>query len=380
MQRGAAISMALTTLILPVLMIGHFFSVDGVVDGWWVPVSLTAVLGAAAMLLVIGVRGDAATIGPGAVALGAANIVTLFLWIPAWSEQAAPELMGSPPVWPANTVVLPAIVLATVYRPWVPFGYLVVGLGTLATVQQLAKQGRFGDLAYVNALLTASLMGVLIALTYAAMGGVRLADRRREDVLHATFASASRAARIAERDRWDAVVRDQVVAVLRGISTDETDPRARVQARAALDALDGTAARAEAVELTGAETRVRLLDAVNALGDDTIVEVDVPDVAVRYPYPVAEAVTDAAVEAVTNARRHAGPSASRALLGVLDGDLIRLRVVDDGVGFDPNRVAADRSGVEMGIRRRMANLPGGGGWVRSAPGDGTVVSIEWRRS
>lgn len=382
MQRGAAVCMAVTTLIVAALIPMNWNLATSLVASWWIPVSAVLVIAAALALLLEAVRGSGRTIGPLALVLGVANAIGLVLYLVAWKGAPAPADVGSPPVWSANTIVLPAIVLATVYRPRVAVGYTAVALALLGTAQQFVKRGEFGSLGYLNALLTASLMAVFLVVVYAVMDAVRASDARRDQVLRASARAASRAARIAERERLDAVVRDDVVATLRAVTDGIPDARHREQAARALAALDGLDEAADAVdrqpEVSAADAVLRLREAVNALGDATEIDVRVEDPDVRYPYPVGEALVDASVEAIGNAVQYAGPAASRGLIGVFDRGLIRIRIVDDGVGFEPLRVRPDCAGIELGIRQRMRDEAGGDAWVESSIGTGTMVSLEWR--
>ncbi|MBM7369281.1 ATP-binding protein [Gordonia hydrophobica] len=382
MQRGAAVCMAVTTLIVAALIPLGWANATSIVDTWWVPVSVGLVVAAVVALAAEAIKGSGRRIGPLAVMLGLANFVGLGLFFAAWTGDALSPAIGSPPLWPANTVLLPAIVLATVYRPRVTVIYTAGALLLLGTAQQFVKQGEWGLLAYTNALLTASLMGVVITMEYAVMAAVRASDRRRIQVLTASARAASRAARSAERERLDAVVRDRVIADLRVVSAGVPDVDHREQAALTLSALDGleqSTTGGRTSEVSAAETVLRLREAVNALGDDTHIDLQVADPEARYPYPLVEALVDACVEAVENAVQHAGRDASRGLIGVLGPDLVRIRIVDGGVGFDPLRVRPDGAGIELGIRQRMQAEPGGGAWVESAVGEGAMVSLEWRR-
>jgi two-component system sensor histidine kinase UhpB len=79
-----------------------------------------------------------------------------------------------------------------------------------------------------------------------------------------------------------------------------------------------------------------------------------------------------AQEALANAGRHAG--ASRVDVSLTAGDDgARLRVADDGSGFDP--VAARRGGLGLEGMAERAKLVGGELDLRSAPGAGTEVTL-----
>ncbi|MFD0586239.1 sensor histidine kinase [Dactylosporangium darangshiense] len=76
-----------------------------------------------------------------------------------------------------------------------------------------------------------------------------------------------------------------------------------------------------------------------------------------------------AVEALANARRHAGATTVRLRLGVHD-DWLRVSVTDDGRGTTTGR---DEGGVGMHSMRERAAKLGGELTVGSSPG-GTSVS------
>ncbi|MFF3910349.1 sensor histidine kinase [Streptomyces sp. NPDC001848] len=77
-------------------------------------------------------------------------------------------------------------------------------------------------------------------------------------------------------------------------------------------------------------------------------------------------------EALANTRKHAGSSASVAIALAYADDTLTLSVRDDGCGFDPS---APTGGYGLsGLRARAAGV-GGTAEVRSAPGEGTIVTV-----
>jgi two-component system, NarL family, sensor kinase len=84
-----------------------------------------------------------------------------------------------------------------------------------------------------------------------------------------------------------------------------------------------------------------------------------------------------AQEALRNVAAHS--AASHVTLSVeRDDGLVRLRVDDDGRGFDPERVAQRRAGGHMGLSllHDLAESAGGDLRIESAPGRGTSVELE----
>ena len=78
-------------------------------------------------------------------------------------------------------------------------------------------------------------------------------------------------------------------------------------------------------------------------------------------------------EALTNVARHARATKVRLRLAQEQGR-VRMRIEDDGTGFDPNGVPPGRFGL-LGMSER-ARLLGGSLRVESAPGEGTVVQVD----
>jgi len=79
-------------------------------------------------------------------------------------------------------------------------------------------------------------------------------------------------------------------------------------------------------------------------------------------------------EAVTNAVRHGGASRIDVLFAA--GGSPALQVFDNGVGFDPTRVASSERFGLVSMKER-AQAIGASVEVRSAPGQGTMVEVRW---
>ncbi len=92
----------------------------------------------------------------------------------------------------------------------------------------------------------------------------------------------------------------------------------------------------------------------------------------RLPLPVETAIFRIVQESLTNVRRHAGATRAEVVVQrVADG--VRVRVVDDGRGFDLTAVPESRFGLE-GIRQRCRVL-GATPRIESAPGAGTRIDV-----
>lgn len=87
----------------------------------------------------------------------------------------------------------------------------------------------------------------------------------------------------------------------------------------------------------------------------------------------SQAAVLAAREAMVNVAKHAGVDSADVYAEILAGELA-IFVRDRGVGFDPEQVPPDRHGIRDSIRQRV-DRAGGGVRIRSAPGEGSEVSI-----
>jgi len=103
------------------------------------------------------------------------------------------------------------------------------------------------------------------------------------------------------------------------------------------------------------------------------------DPAIRLGGKAGEALFRIAQEALNNVAKHARASAVAVSLDREDG-AIRLRLSDDGQGFDRRAGVKPTSVGLVGMQERVAAL-GGQLRIKSAPGEGTeiIVTLPWRR-
>jgi signal transduction histidine kinase len=83
-------------------------------------------------------------------------------------------------------------------------------------------------------------------------------------------------------------------------------------------------------------------------------------------------------EALNNVRKHAQASHVQMAL-IPNGYKLTLRVEDDGLGFDVERVQSQRGRYGLSTMRERAELLGGELHIQSAPGLGTMITVEIER-
>ncbi|MET8804585.1 sensor histidine kinase [Streptomyces sp. NPDC004546] len=189
---------------------------------------------------------------------------------------------------------------------------------------------------------------------------------------------------LAERERLAREIHDtlaqgftSLLMLVQAVDAEfDTDPG---QARRHLALMDETARRnlaeARALVAGGAPADLAgasLPDALDRLAARHEATLEVTGPVRVLPAGVEVVALRACQEALTNSRKHAGSSTRvEVRLDYADGTLT-VSVRDDGRGFDP--AAVSRGYGLAGLRARAAEV-GGTASVRSAPGDGTTVTV-----
>jgi phage shock protein PspC (stress-responsive transcriptional regulator) len=188
----------------------------------------------------------------------------------------------------------------------------------------------------------------------------QLSDERRERI------------RSEERSDMAAHLHDSVLQTLALMQRTDSATRmaslARVQERELRAWLYGKTGSLESETLAGA------LDALagrcESLHD---VKVDVVTVGDAELDERLSGLGAACGEALNNAARHSGASLI-SLYAEVEPSLVTVYVRDQGTGFDPTTVPADRRGIRDSIEGRVRRF-GGTAIVHSAPGEGTEVML-----
>ena len=179
-------------------------------------------------------------------------------------------------------------------------------------------------------------------------------------------------AREHERLRFAAHLHDSVLQTLALIQRQSHDP----------DAVNRLARRQEhalrawmagETELTSETVAGAVRDAVAEVEDEEGITVELTSIGDHSLDAKGEALVAAAREALRNAARHAPGAAVFAFLDV-SRERAELFIRDEGPGFDPESVAAERRGLRDAVIGRMA-VAGGQATVDSAVGHGTEVAL-----
>jgi two-component system, NarL family, sensor histidine kinase UhpB len=291
----------------------------------------------------------------------------------------------------------PLIVLNAGYRLSYLLGFLAAGLLAILVVNFVILRLAFRPLRELESTMTAVQPGQYeprapadfadpdvrrMAHVFNSMLD-RLEDERHqaaERVLQAQERERQRVARELHDQTGQALTHEIISLDLLRERT--SDPHAREQLEAVKRTLEQTL---EEVHRMAQDLRPSVLDdlglvpALRTLARQRSgprVQLRVDGVRDRFPAPIETALYRIAQEAVTNANKYARASSIEIDLSCDDGG-VRLRVLDDGVGFDPalipDRQEAGRVGLGLFGMRERAALLHGSVEIRSARNRGTEV-------
>jgi signal transduction histidine kinase len=284
-------------------------------------------------------------------------------------------------------------------RPWIwwALGFAVILFAVFTKIYQwslflalvsvtwiLVEINLFGQTRILQATLDSAYVIVyciaLMALVSLVRQGARGVDEANSEAIQSSLQQARVEAIERERQRVDALVHDQVLHTLllaARAATKEDQLAASDSARQAIASLT----RAKAEESSGqAVTISGLFRAVQsaALQLDARVKVMTRGSSSEtLPPEVAQALTEATLQALDNAIQHSKAESIQLFLASEDGK-VEVQVVDDGIGFRPERVPRNRIGIGTSIVFRLTSI-GGQARISSEPGKGTTVTLRWER-
>lgn len=189
-----------------------------------------------------------------------------------------------------------------------------------------------------------------------------------------TDLSAERSERIRQEERAEvaAHLHDSVLQTLALIQRSDDPQRmamlARHQESELRDWLYG-AVPLDSIDLMS----TALKQAAAKVEEDFQIPIDVVTVGDHPVDERARTVVAAATEAMVNAAKHSGAD-RMSLYFEVEGDSLEVYVTDQGDGFDPRSIPADRRGISQSIRSRMEKIGGVANLV-SEPGEGTEVML-----
>ncbi|MEY4409539.1 MAG: hypothetical protein RLZ99_12 [Actinomycetota bacterium] len=263
---------------------------------------------------------------------------------------------------------------------WLGWAYLVVASASWFLLDT-SLYGGLGDLgvALQDSVYVFLLGGTVSALVRLTRDGARRADDANSVAIAKAVEQAQVDATERERQRIDALVHDRVLNTLLIAAKAESAADQAAAARAANEAIVNLESAAKELDATSSVTVLGLYRSLRKAALRTAEEISVEIVSAgleQLPAEVAQAITEATLQAIDNALSHAQASSIRVILGQTGSSGAMVQVVDNGRGFIPERLPKDRLGIRTSIEARM-RLVGGVASVISKPGAGTTVELRW---
>jgi len=185
-----------------------------------------------------------------------------------------------------------------------------------------------------------------------------------------------------EQTRLDALVHDNVLTTLLVASKAQTPEEISLASKSASEAIRKLRLDNGSLEIASSITQVSFFDAIrkkilrlypdfqvslNQTNDSQLSEI------------TSQALTEATLQAADNSIKHAGRAGTRRVLLQSNGGGIKIVISDNGKGFRPSKISKDRLGIALSIIGRVKSV-GGRVFIRSEPGKGTDVVLEWSPS
>lgn len=301
------------------------------------------------------------------------------VWIQAFiADPTTFPSDGKPWAWWALGVAAMVMGVSTPLRVWALF------IPLLSASWFIANQILFEASRTLQVALDAA---YILVFGYAIAGLVQLVRERAADVdeanttaIQSAIDKASTDAIERERSRLDALVHDQVLHSLILAARAESSSDQAAAAESARSAITSLIAAQDDSEVIRSVTPVGLFRAIEkaALELDSRIEVtSKTGGSEEIQAEVAQAMTEATLQALDNAIRHSKASRISLVLDSPEDFLLTFEISDDGIGFRPGRASRDRIGIRTSIEARIQAI-GGAANIESAPGQGTKVSLRWQ--
>jgi hypothetical protein len=369
-----------TALVFGLLCLGTYREQAWRPEGPGSMVAWLLIFGLPLLLALLSVRTPLRVLRVIALAEGALFVLILLFWL---TVRAEPLPAGADIPWVITFTGVPVMAMAVATRDRTAWAYLAL----VCTMSGLLRAATSTDAHPVlvgveDGLYSMLLLSMLVGLTTMARRTAGEVDRAATITRVHLVGQADRLARKRERLTIDALVHDSVISTLLMAGRGGTPvPVLSRHAADTLVRLDALRAPLPDQNVPGPQVTRRLEQLAGELAPDARITSTLPGT-LTVPALAVTALLDAVGEALRNSVAadvqeplRSPVSRTITVAGYQGG--IRVAVHDDGVGFDPARVPAERLGIAQSIIGRMERLSGGAAAVRSRPGAGTEVVVSW---
>ncbi|TFB87102.1 hypothetical protein E3O44_08115 [Cryobacterium algoricola] len=375
----------LYTSIGPTAVVFCLLSLGSFLSQVWGPRPIPAILvwalvfGLPVALGVLSRRASLALLRRIALAEGVVFLGILVFWL---VFRATPLPAAADIPWALTFTGVPVLAVGVATRDRAGWAYLVVACTLSGLVRAATTTNPRPILVGLeDAVYSMLLVGVFLGLMMAARRNAARVDAATVATRADIAAAAAGVARGRERVAIDALVHDSVISTLLMAGRGGI-PAASLAEHSAttLVRLDAVRDRDPGTLVSGPDLTLRLETLAAQITPDAVVSSDL-DGHSAVTAAATTALLGAVGEALRNSRVAAGGGrdrpVSRSVTARMFGTGIRITVRDDGVGFDPASVPAERLGIARSIVDRMRRIPGGAATVWSRPGAGAEVVVSW---
>lgn len=349
---------------------------------WWTPMAITLIFVPGIGMGVYSFTRDRRWIGILGGAAAAGYLISALSWPVALGQG---HISGYSDLWlsPFPGVTTMAAVLA--WRWWLVVGHLVTASVVIAVLDHSMFGAQEHGPLLPDIAFSVMFSSIFVSASLVAVRTGRVLDESKA-VAQAHAATAAATAAVAvERERFDGLIHDGVMATLLATSRAGNSARLTRQAQVTLTQLDRLRSGADTADSFDAAAMLTLLRSAATDVDENfrvIDQVEPGSEMLRVPPEVARAIAAGVAEALRNSVRHAdvpGRTVTRTITLAVRPAGIRAEVTDDGCGFELDLVPEHRLGIAVSIRGRMQQLAGGSAIVHSRPNNGTKVVLAWSK-
>jgi signal transduction histidine kinase len=296
-------------------------------------------------------------------------------------------------------LVVDVDVLPSEYQPWLwwVIGMAVVGIGVvarpvIAMSYLVAVTGIWlwldtspwgGSSDFFLELQDATYIflfgGTVLGLFILVRDSVLKVDIANSLAINAAIQQASTDAVEQERQRLDALIHDRVLNTLLLASKASESSEYGSVVKLSEEAIESLRKADREPESRPEIQALGLFKALEQAAVQLIPKANVEILSggsVEIPAPVAQALTEALVQALDNTARHSEASRVTLTLNSPTAKSVVIELSDNGVGFRLSRIPKDRIGVRTSILKRVEAV-GAKAFIESSPGVGTLVRLEW---
>jgi signal transduction histidine kinase len=274
-----------------------------------------------------------------------------------------------------------SVAMGVVARPSVAIGYLVLITAIWLWLDTSAWGGSsvlFVEIQDATYLFLFG--GTVLGLLFLVRDSVLKVDRANSLAISSAVEQAQIDAIERERQRIDALIHDRVLNTLLLSAKAKTPEERASVVRLSKEAIESLRSADLEPEKRPAIQPLGLFRALRRAALQLIPSIEVEIISAGpepIPSAVADAITEALVQALDNAARHSKATKIQLTMDSPTPGSLSIELKDNGVGFRPGRIPRDRIGVQVSILKRIETV-GATAQIESEPGSGTTVRLGWK--